>query len=380
MNNKPGTPQRAAKWNSSDDAKLADLIRRGKCDPARRDTPTLKELHKKNWEHKNYTTWSRLIRKKLKEFEADRIIGGARGKLSAYSFLLATAQPYQSFHPVPASNNENPQDNGASETDREDTDGETLGDEDTDNYDSDMSATPKKPTKTYAAAAAGAKTPPRSTKKVNFEEDDLADRMSSVKLNDDDFSLEVKDPWKRSRHLVTRTDLQFFEARVDILLLAAILPSQLKLALSDCGMYLIYNRCLPSWFASHKHHEKEWLTENPGQPFDPTSAENAGLFAVAQKMRKAYPDMDEGEKTLPTPDQLIPLPFKCKGVPYDVQLRHYPCPIKIVWARPGYRPVEYTGFHFKLTVKLMGAQDILYRKNATHTGGCGMDDFNDLYD
>jgi hypothetical protein len=59
--------------------------------------------------------------------------------------------------------------------------------------------------------------------------------MPSVNLNDDDYSLEVKDPWKRSRHLVTCTDLQFFEACVDILLLAASLPSQLKLTLLDCG-------------------------------------------------------------------------------------------------------------------------------------------------
>jgi hypothetical protein len=82
-------------------------------------------------------------------------------------------------------------------------------------------------------------------------------------------------------------------------------------------------------------------------------------------MRKAYPDMDEGEKTLPTPGQLVTLPFKYKGISYNVQLRHNPCPIKIVWACPGSRTQEYTGFHFKLTVKLMGARDILYRKNAT---------------
>jgi hypothetical protein len=80
--------------------------------------------------------------------------------------LLATSQPYQPFHPVPANNNNNPQENGASETNGENTNYETLGDQNTDdsNYDSDIS-TPKKPTKTYAAAAAGDKTQSRCTKR-----------------------------------------------------------------------------------------------------------------------------------------------------------------------------------------------------------------------
>ena len=88
MNNNPGTPQQAAKWNSSNDTKLCESYLKRKVQPCpTRQTYPDKDLHKKNWEHKNYTTCSRLIRKKLKEFEADRIIGGARGKLSAYSCL-----------------------------------------------------------------------------------------------------------------------------------------------------------------------------------------------------------------------------------------------------------------------------------------------------
>jgi hypothetical protein len=57
MNNNPGTPQQMAKWNTSDDTKLADVFQRGRCNPAWRNTATLRDLHKKkNWEHKNYTT------------------------------------------------------------------------------------------------------------------------------------------------------------------------------------------------------------------------------------------------------------------------------------------------------------------------------------
>ena len=41
------------------------------------------------------------------------------------------------------------------------------------------------------------------------DKDDLAAGISSVNLNDKDYSRKVKDPWKRSRHLITRTDLQF---------------------------------------------------------------------------------------------------------------------------------------------------------------------------
>jgi hypothetical protein len=139
----------------------------------------------------------------------------------------------------------------------------------------------------------------------------------AINKNIPNFCLKVKDPWKRAAPIKTVNEIQLYKACVDIFLMAAIFPHHVRINLIKDGT-----------IGSHKHFQHEWLTEYPVMLWDANNAENMDLFAVAQEIKAAYPDMDAGEEVLPTPIQFIQLPFNCKGTPYDLALRHYLFPIQ----------------------------------------------------
>ena len=85
--------------------------------------------------------------------------------------------------------------------------------------------------------------------------------------------------------------------------------------------------------------------------------------------------MDAEEKVLSTPIQFIPLPFKCKGTPYDLALRHDLFPIKISCIGG-----HYPSFSVNLTVKVLGAKDMIQKKAAATSNACDRDGFEDLCD
>ena len=191
---------------------------------------------------------------------------------------------------------------------------------------------PKKSPGTPKKAAASKTT--TAKKKVTITDDDnggidITTMLGDMALdrNSPNFCLEIKDPWKRAAFIKTENENQFYEARVDIFLMAPVLPHHVKIDLSKDGTMLEYQRDVPGWFGSHKHFQREWLTEHRNMLWDANNAENMALFAEAQEFKAAYPDMDSGEKVLPTPIQFIPIPFKCKGTPDDLALRHHPFPI-----------------------------------------------------
>ena len=115
-----------------------------------------------------------------------------------------------------------------------------------------------------------------------------------------------------------------------------------------------------------EYQEMLWVANN---------AENMALFAVAQEFNAASTDMDSGEKVLPTPIPYIPLTLKCKGTPYDLALSQYPFPVQIPYMG-GHHPA----FHFKLTVKVLGAKDMIQKKAAAISNACHLNGFDDLYD
>ena len=224
---------------------------------------------------------------------------------------------------------------------------------------------PKKSPGTTKKAAASKTT--TAKKKVTITDDDEDDIDITTMLGDmaldrnsPNFCLGIKGPWKRAAFIKTENEIQFYEACVDIFLMAPVSPHHVKIDLSKDGTMLEYQRDVPGWFGSHKHFQREWLTEHRDMLSDANNAENDALFAVAQEFKAAYPDMDSGEKVIPTPIQYIPLPFKCKGTPYDLALRHYPFPIQIP-----YMGGRHPAFHFKLTVKVLGAQDMIQKKAVT---------------
>jgi hypothetical protein len=73
-----------------------------------------------------------------------------------------------------------------------------------------------------------------------------------------------------------------------------------------------------------------------GKIWDWSNEENEGLFSVAQEICAENPDIDTGARLLPNPIQLIFFPFKCKGNPYHIKVRHFPHPLDI-----GYRGAQY---------------------------------------
>ena len=150
--------------------------------------------------------------------------------------------------------------------------------------------------------------------------------------------------------------------------MAPVLPHHVKIDLSKDGTMLEYLRDVLGWFLGHKHFQRERLTEHWYMLWDANNAENMALFAVAQEFKVAYPGMDSGEK-------VFSIPFKCKGTSYDLALRHYPFPIKITYMG-GCRPA----FHFKLTVKVLGAKDIIQKKAVATSNACHLNGFDDLYD
>jgi hypothetical protein len=84
-------------------------------------------------------------------------------------------------------------------------------------------------------------------------------------------------------------------AHVDIILVATVLSRHIRIDLSKDGTMLEYHRDVPGWYGSHKHFRREWLTEHPSMFWDAKNAENMALFAVAQEIKTAYPDMDSGK-------------------------------------------------------------------------------------
>ena len=91
------------------------------------------------------------------------------------------------------------------------------------------------------------------------------------------------------------------------------------------------------------------------------------LFETAQKIRKAYPRMDEGDKVLDTNVQLIPLKFKCKGNPFGINLTYYPAPLTVQYGN-----VRHHGTHFKLSCKFKGEKEILKVKAQAAAQACNV--------
>jgi hypothetical protein len=52
--------------------------------------------------------------------------------------------------------------------------------------------------------------------------------LGGLAIKGKNYSLEIKDPWKRSWHLKTLPNLQYYEARVDIFLQVPILRDKVK--------------------------------------------------------------------------------------------------------------------------------------------------------
>ena len=50
--------------------------------------------------------------------------------------------------------------------------------------------------------------------------------------NSPNFCLEMKDPWKRAAFIKTVNEIQFYKARVDIFLMAPVLPHHVRIDLS----------------------------------------------------------------------------------------------------------------------------------------------------
>lgn len=256
----------------------------------------------------------------------------------------------------------------------------SLGSQDSPDSVESMSTKPatknKSPKITKSPAIKKGTTP---KKKVSIPEDDLVDitdNLGDLAIDSGpNFSLEVRDQWKKCGFIRTLNGVQFYEARVDIFLQAPIFTHQVRCNLSKCGTKLEYQRFSSAWFGSHKHFEREYLTDNPGVLFDANNAENMALFQVAQEIKTAHPEMDSGHKLLPSPPQLIPLPFKCKGEPYDVTLRHYPTPIIVP-----YMGRNHHTFQFVLSVKVKGAKEIVEKKAEARSHGCEINGIGDLYD
>jgi hypothetical protein len=74
-------PKVKAPWNK-DDAKLCKFIKERIIDPSECHHSTIKKIHK-YWPHKNFTTFARPVCTKLRDWETDQVIGGARGKFFA---------------------------------------------------------------------------------------------------------------------------------------------------------------------------------------------------------------------------------------------------------------------------------------------------------
>ena len=71
-----------SRWNKGDDAKLRKLIQDRIIDPSERHHSAIEKIHK-HWPHKNFMTFARLVRAKLRDWETDQVLGGARGKFCA---------------------------------------------------------------------------------------------------------------------------------------------------------------------------------------------------------------------------------------------------------------------------------------------------------
>jgi len=225
-----------------------------------------------------------------------------------------------------------------------------------------------------AKAKSDKKKPPEPEVVWGDDDDELASNMVKLDL-DEDFDFTIKDPWKRCAFIYSDVDEQYYVCRVDIFLLALVEPKHVLLQLSKCGMYLEYERKIPGWIGNHKHFQLEFLANNPGVVWEPSNTENMALFETAQKIRKAYPRMDEEDKVLDTNVQLIPLKFKCKGNPFGINLTYYPVPLTVQYGN-----VRHHGFHFKLSCKFKGEKEILKVKAQAAAQACSVPNMDSLYD
>ena len=154
-------------------------------------------------------------------------------------------------------------------------------------------------------------------KKVSIPEDDLVDitdNLGDLAIDSGpNFSLEVRDQWKKCGFIRTLNGVQFYEARVDIFLQAPIFTHQVRCNLSKCGTKLEYQRFSSAWFGSHKHFEREYLTDNPGVLFDANNAENMALFQVAQEIKTAHPEMDSGSQAIALSTSAYSITFQVQG-------------------------------------------------------------------
>jgi hypothetical protein len=76
MSNRANPPAKA-QWNKADNTKFRKLIEYRIIDPSECHHSATKKIHK-YWPHKNFTTFSQLFRTKLRDWETDQVLGGAR--------------------------------------------------------------------------------------------------------------------------------------------------------------------------------------------------------------------------------------------------------------------------------------------------------------
>ena len=142
-------------------------------------------------------------------------------------------------------------------------------------------------------------------------------------------------------------------------------------------MWLLYRRDKPAWISSNKHFRSEFLSDTQDAYWDPNNSENTALFKVAQEICAMFPSMDDAHQLIGTDDniQLIKLPRKCKGTPYDVKIRPVPTGDFV-----DYQGVPVPTFFFKVDCHLMGATEILQRKARATVNATVINGLNDLYD
>ena len=75
-------PLAKAWWNKSDGTKLCKLIEDRIINPSEYDCSAIEKIQK-YWPHKNFMMFAQLFRTKLRDWEMDQVLGGARGKFSA---------------------------------------------------------------------------------------------------------------------------------------------------------------------------------------------------------------------------------------------------------------------------------------------------------
>lgn len=390
----PTTSQKEpnSKWDAADDAKLRELIAQG-IDPTDLSLRNIKLLHSK-WPHRKYKTFAAHIRNKLKTISQGRIIDGARGECqlivpivplwSARCTALTSTHLFSHIFTAlqRKQQEESDEELGSDDTDsdeeqeREDTDGEKSV---TDNEEEEMppkTTTPKK-------ASAGS-TPKKAMPKKSA--DDVVDLMGALRIASDDWGdlhhfMKGKDEAKTSEYLkmtiLDGQEIQHWEIRVDIFPGAPVKSEEIKLTLSDDGMWLMYRRDKPAWIGSNKHFRSEFLSDTHGAYWDPNNSENMGLFKVAQEIRAKFPSMDDAHQLIGSDDniQLIKLPRKCKGVPYDVKIRPVPTGNFI-----DYQGHPVPTFFFKIDCHLMGATEILQRKARAIVNATVIHGLDDLYD